>query len=99
MHLTSNGCVAIRFKMLTYYVYAPLLNRIDALPLNVIYNFKIASNVVILESRAGLCAGQIVVGVVVLPTSTRLDRICYLLTASGVADDCTFFISAMRTKN
>jgi len=28
--------------MLTYYVYAPLLNRIDALPLNVIYNFKIA---------------------------------------------------------
>jgi hypothetical protein len=31
MHLTSNGCVAIRFKMLTYYVYAPLLNRIDGL--------------------------------------------------------------------
>ena len=39
MHLTLNGCVAIRSKMLTYYVYAPLLNRIDALPLNVIYNF------------------------------------------------------------
>jgi len=35
MHLTPNGGVAIRFKMLTYYVYAPLLNRIDALPLNV----------------------------------------------------------------
>jgi hypothetical protein len=29
MHLTSNGCVAIRFKMLTYCVYAPLLNLID----------------------------------------------------------------------
>jgi hypothetical protein len=43
MHLTLNGCVAIRFKMLTYSVYAPRLNRIDALPLNVIYNFKIAS--------------------------------------------------------
>ena len=39
MHLTSNGCVAIWFKMLTYYVYAPLLNQIDALPLNVIYYF------------------------------------------------------------
>jgi len=39
MHLTSNGRVAIRFKMLTYCVYAPLLNRIDALPLNVIYYF------------------------------------------------------------
>jgi hypothetical protein len=35
MHLTPNGGVAIRFKMLTYCVYAPLLNRIDALPLNV----------------------------------------------------------------
>ena len=40
MHLTPNGCVAIRFKMLAYCrVYAPLLNRIDALPLNVIYYF------------------------------------------------------------
>ncbi len=39
MHLAFNGCVAIRFKMLTYFVYAPLLNRIDALPLNVIYYF------------------------------------------------------------
>ena len=29
--------------MLTYCVYAPLLNLIDALPLNVIYNFEIAS--------------------------------------------------------
>ena len=27
-----------------YYVYAPLLNLIDALPLNVIYNFETASN-------------------------------------------------------
>jgi hypothetical protein len=42
MHLTLNGCVAIRFKMLTYLKYAPLSNRIDALPLNVSYNFKIA---------------------------------------------------------
>jgi hypothetical protein len=55
MHLTLNGCVVtqslirinfitlrcitIRFKMLTYYVYAPLLNRIAALPLNVSYYF------------------------------------------------------------
>ena len=39
-HLASNGCVAIRFKMLTYFVYAPLLNRIDALPLNTIWGFK-----------------------------------------------------------
>ena len=55
MHLTPNGCVAtqsmiqhlskfskvhpIWFKMLTYYVYAPLLNQIDALPLNVSYYF------------------------------------------------------------
>jgi hypothetical protein len=33
------------FKMLTYCVYAPLLNRIDALPLNAIYNFKTALNI------------------------------------------------------
>jgi len=39
MHLTLNGCVASRFKMLTYYVYAPLLKRIGALPLNVSYYF------------------------------------------------------------
>ncbi len=39
MHLTSKGCVAIRFEMLAYLKYAPLSNRIDALPLNVIYNF------------------------------------------------------------
>jgi hypothetical protein len=39
MHLTPMGCVTIRFKMLTYSVYAPLLNRIDALPLDVIYYF------------------------------------------------------------
>jgi hypothetical protein len=37
------GRVAIRFKMLTYCVYAPLLNRIDALPLNAIYNSETAS--------------------------------------------------------
>ena len=43
LHLASNGRVAIRFKMLTYYVYAPLLNRIDALPLNTTYNFETAS--------------------------------------------------------
>jgi hypothetical protein len=45
LHLTSKGCVAIRFRMLTYYIYAPLLNRIDALPLNAIYNFETASNI------------------------------------------------------
>jgi hypothetical protein len=28
MHLTLNGCVAIRFNILTYCVYAPLLNRV-----------------------------------------------------------------------
>ena len=28
MHITLNGCVAIRFKMLTYLKYAPLLNQI-----------------------------------------------------------------------
>jgi hypothetical protein len=39
MHFTANGCVAIQFKMLTYCVYAPLLNRIDALPLAVNYYF------------------------------------------------------------
>jgi len=43
MHFTSNGCVAIRFKMLTYCVYAALLNLIDALPLKVTYNFETAS--------------------------------------------------------
>jgi hypothetical protein len=31
-----NSCVAIRFKMLTYSVYAPLLNRIDALLSNML---------------------------------------------------------------
>ena len=40
MYLTLNGYVAIRFKMLTYFVYALLLNQIDALPLNAIYYFK-----------------------------------------------------------
>ena len=39
MHLTPKGCVAIRFKMLTYFVYAPLLNRIGAVPLNASYYF------------------------------------------------------------
>jgi hypothetical protein len=39
MHLTLNGCVAIWFEMLTYYVYAPLSNQIGALPLNVSYYF------------------------------------------------------------
>jgi hypothetical protein len=32
--------------MLTYFVYAPLLNRIDALPLNVSYVFEMDSSVV-----------------------------------------------------
>ncbi len=39
MHFTSNGCVAICLKMLTYYVYAPLFYQIDALPLNANYYF------------------------------------------------------------
>ena len=43
LHLRLDSCVAIRFKMLTNCVYAPLLNRIDALPLNAIYNFETAS--------------------------------------------------------
>jgi hypothetical protein len=38
------GSSSIRFKMLTYFVYAPLLNRIDALPLNVSYIFEMDSN-------------------------------------------------------
>ena len=47
MHVTLKGCVAIQFKMLTYYIYAPLLNRIDALPLNAIYNFETYSIILI----------------------------------------------------
>ena len=43
MHLTPNGCSAIRFKIFTCSVYAPLLNRIDALPLNVSYILEAAS--------------------------------------------------------
>jgi hypothetical protein len=39
MHLMLKGRVAIRFKMLAYSVYAPLLNLIDALPFNIIYYF------------------------------------------------------------
>jgi hypothetical protein len=36
MHLTPNGFVEIRFKMLTYFfVYAPLSNQIDASPFGV----------------------------------------------------------------
>jgi len=31
-HLTLDGCVASRSKMLTYFVYAALLNQIGALP-------------------------------------------------------------------
>jgi len=34
--LTLDGCVASRSKMLTYFVYAPLLNRLDALLSSVI---------------------------------------------------------------
>jgi hypothetical protein len=54
MHLTSNGCVAIRFKMLTYCVYAALLNLIDALPLNVTYNFETASRQFLVRFQSGL---------------------------------------------
>ena len=39
MHLTPNGFVAIRFKMFTYFVYAPLSNQIDASPFGVSYYF------------------------------------------------------------
>ena len=40
----SNGCVAIWYKMLTYFVYAPLLNQIGALPLNISYYLETESN-------------------------------------------------------
>ena len=36
----SDSCVAIRFKMLTYFVYAALLNRIDALLSNMLQGLK-----------------------------------------------------------
>jgi hypothetical protein len=36
--------IAIRFKMLTYCVYAPRLNRIEAMPFNVTCIFKTAFN-------------------------------------------------------
>jgi hypothetical protein len=39
-HLYHPECIyEKRYKMLTYCVYAPLLNRIGALPLSVIYYF------------------------------------------------------------
>jgi hypothetical protein len=38
--LVPKYCVAIRFRMLTYYVYAPLLNRIDALSLGTRRGFE-----------------------------------------------------------
>ena len=43
-HLVSDGCVPIRFKMLTYFVYAPLFNRIDTLPSKTIWDFDIISS-------------------------------------------------------
>jgi hypothetical protein len=43
-HLLLEDCVAIRSKMLTYFVYAPLLNRIDALPSNKIWGVKTNSH-------------------------------------------------------
>ena len=46
------GCVAIWFKILTYLKYAPLSNRIDALPLNAIYNFETASDDLLRFTRA-----------------------------------------------
>jgi hypothetical protein len=39
-HLVSDGGVAISFEMLTYYKYAPLSNKIDALPSNTTWGFK-----------------------------------------------------------
>ena len=38
------GCGSVRFIMLTYFVYAPLLNRIDALPSNIRWGFETTSN-------------------------------------------------------
>jgi hypothetical protein len=42
-HLVSDGCVALRFEMLTYSVYAPLSNRIVALPSNTTWAFETTS--------------------------------------------------------
>jgi hypothetical protein len=42
-HLASDGCVANRFEMLTYFVYAPLPKRFDALPSNTIWGFETIS--------------------------------------------------------
>jgi hypothetical protein len=41
-----DGCVAIHFEMLTYLKYAPLSNRIDALPSNMIWGFQATSSFV-----------------------------------------------------
>ena len=43
MRLSVHGRVAIRLKMLTYCVYAPLLIRIDALLSNLIWGFETIS--------------------------------------------------------
>ena len=43
-HLVSEGCVANRFEMLTYCVYAPLSKRFDALPSNTTWAFKAIFN-------------------------------------------------------
>ena len=39
MHLTLNGCVACRLKMLTYYRVCCVFSSACALPLNVTYYF------------------------------------------------------------
>ncbi len=52
LHLASKGFVTIWFKMLTYCVYAPLLNPIDASPLKASYNFETASYDLLRFTRA-----------------------------------------------
>jgi hypothetical protein len=46
-HLMLDSCVAIRCKMLTYYVYAPLLNRIGALLSSLIWSSETISRAVV----------------------------------------------------
>ena len=44
-HLASDGGVAISFEMLTYSKYAPLSNKIGALPSNTTWDFDTISNI------------------------------------------------------
>ena len=51
------GCVAIQFEMLTYLKYAPLPNRIDALPSNTTWGFETTSNYIQTGKPANLFLG------------------------------------------